>query len=207
MMRLAKLGKPALFVLCLTPLAWLVFDLVSDNLGANPIEALVRGLGDWALRMLLAVLAITPLRQATGWGWIGRQRRMVGLFAFTYAVLHLFSYIGIDQFFDWRLIAAEIVKRRYILIGMTAFLMLAALAATSTNGSIRRLGGRRWKQLHRLVYLAAGLGVLHHLMMVKADTRLPLIEGAVLAFLLLWRAVPGLNLKARLNLKDRAPQA
>lgn len=166
----------------------------------------MRGLGDWSLWMLLAALAVTPLRQATGWGWIARQRRMIGLFAFTYAVLHLLSYVGVDQFFDWGLIAAEIVKRRYILVGMATLLILSALAATSTDSAIRRLGGRNWRRLHRLVYAAGALAVLHHLMMVKADTRPPSIEGGVLVLLLGWRwLVPRLQ-KIALKTREKKPR-
>lgn len=198
------LFKPAVFLLCLLPLASLAWRGASGGLGANPVEALVRGLGDWALWMLLAALAVTPLRQVTGWGWIARQRRLVGLFAFAYALLHLLAYAGVDQFFDWRLIAAEIVKRRFILVGMATLLILSALAATSTDEAVRRLGGRRWRKLHRLVYAAGALAVLHHFMMVKADTRPPLIEGGILACLLGWRLIG--SQKMALKTREKKPR-
>jgi sulfoxide reductase heme-binding subunit YedZ len=181
--------KPLVFVVCLLPLVWLGGRLVLDQLGANPIEALVRGLGDWALRFLLIALAVTPLRQITGWNWLGALRRMLGLFAFFYVVMHFGSYIGLDQFFDWPAIGREIVKRRYITIGMAAVVLLIPLAVTSTNAMVRRLGGLRWRKLHRLVYVIAPLGVTHHWMMVKKDLTEPMIHAAILVLLLGWRVV------------------
>ncbi|MDO8607986.1 MAG: protein-methionine-sulfoxide reductase heme-binding subunit MsrQ [Phaeospirillum sp.] len=181
--------KPLVFALCLVPLVWLAGRAAIDGLGANPIEALVRFLGDWALRFLLIALAVTPLRRITGWSWLGGLRRMLGLFAFFYVVLHLSSYIGLDQFFDWPAIGREIVKRRYITIGMAAVLLLLPLALTSTDSMVRRLGGRRWRKLHRLVYLIAPLGVAHHWMMVKKDLTEPMIHAAILALLLGWRVL------------------
>lgn len=168
------------------PALWYVQAIFTNQLGANPVEALVRGLGDWALRMLLVALAVTPLRRLTGWAWLTRLRRRVGLIAYAYVLLHLFAYIGLDQFFDWPHILGEIIKRNFILVGMVSTLMLTALAVTSTNAMIRRLG-RRWKPVHRLVYPAALLGVVHYYMMVKADTVPPLWHGAVLLGLLALR--------------------
>lgn len=179
--------KPVLFALCLIPLGLLVFRGVSGGLGANPIEATNRFLGDWALRFLLIALAVTPFRQITGWNAVGRWRRMLGLFAFAYVVLHFSSYVGLDQFFDWNAIGREIVKRRYITLGMLAVLLLIPLAVTSTDAMVRRLGGRRWRALHRLVYVIAPLGVTHHWMMVKKDITEPAIHAAILAVLLGWR--------------------
>jgi methionine sulfoxide reductase heme-binding subunit len=176
--------KPVVFAICLLPLVWLVWRGATGDLGANPIEAVVRSLGDWSLRMLLAALAVTPLRRLTGWSALARLRRMLGLFAFAYVTLHLLAYVALDQFFDWPSIWADVVKRRYILIGMVNFAMLAALAATSTDSMVRRVGARRWRALHRLVYAAAPLAVLHYFMMVKTDIRTPLIYGAVAAALL-----------------------
>jgi methionine sulfoxide reductase heme-binding subunit len=193
----ARLLKPAIFAVCLLPLVWLAWRAATGDLGANPIEAGTRALGDWALRMALIALAVTPMRRLTGWSALARLRRMLGLFAFTYVMLHLLAYVALDQFFDWPSIGADIVKRRYILVGMTAFVMLAALAATSTDGMVRRLGPRRWRALHRLVYVAAPLAVLHYFMMTKADVRSPLIYGGIAAALLgarvavwLWRQTP-----------------
>jgi sulfoxide reductase heme-binding subunit YedZ len=181
------IAKPAVFVACLGPLAWLVWQVFTGGLGANPQEAMNRFLGDWALRFLLLALAVTPLRGLTGWGAVMRFRRMIGLFAFFYVVLHLTSYVVVDQTFDWPAIWADIVKRRYITVGMITFVLLLPLASTSTNGMVRRLGGRRWVRLHRLVYAAGVGGVFHFFMMVKADIREPLVYASALALLLGYR--------------------
>jgi methionine sulfoxide reductase heme-binding subunit len=172
--------KPAVFMLCLLPLAWLIFRAVTGALGANPIEAITRDLGDWALRFILIALAITPIRVLTGWTAIGRLRRMLGLYAYFYVILHLSSYIGLDQFFFWSGIWQDILKRIYITLGMVAVILLTALAVTSTDAMIKRLGGRRWRQLHRLVYPAAVLGVIHFYMMLKADYTEPAIYALIL---------------------------
>ena len=182
-------AKPAVFVLCLGPLIWLGGRALTDGLGANPIEATVRFLGDWALRFLLIALAVTPVRRIAGWPGLARFRRMLGLFAFFYVVVHLSSYIGLDQFFDWPAIGREIVKRRYITIGMAAAVLLLPLAITSTDAMIRRLGGQRWRKLHQLVYLIGPLGVTHHWMMVKKDLTEPMIHAVILALLLGWRVL------------------
>ena len=179
--------KPAVFAAALGPLAWLGWLAVSDGLGANPIEAIVRFLGDWGLRFLLIALAVTPIREITGWSPLARLRRMLGLFAFFYVALHLMAYVGLDLFFDLRALWADVLKRTYITVGMAAFLLLVPLAVTSTRGWTRRLGGRRWQALHRAVYAIGVLGVVHYTMMVKADHRLPLAHAAVLALLLAWR--------------------
>ncbi len=188
--------KPLVFVVCLLPLAWLAGKALTIGLGANPIEAVIRFLGDWALRFLLIGLAVTPLRQWTGWNRLGGLRRMLGLFAAFYVILHLLSYVGLDQFFDWSAIGREIVKRRYITIGMVAALLLVPLAVTSTDAMLRRLGGRRWRRLHRLVYVIGPLGVAHHWMMVKKDLTEPMIHAAILGALLGWRVVAVLRAKA-----------
>jgi sulfoxide reductase heme-binding subunit YedZ len=187
--RIRWIAKPLVFVLCLTPLMWLGWQAFAGGLGANPIEATNRFLGDWGLRFLLISLAVTPLKAVLGLPVLMRFRRMLGLYAFFYVTLHLSSYIGLDQFFAWGEIWADIVKRNYITIGMTAFALLVPLALTSTKGMIKRLGGPRWKKLHMLVYPAAILGVFHFFMMVKADIREPLIYAAVLAVLLGYRLV------------------
>ncbi|MGB1875533.1 MAG: sulfite oxidase heme-binding subunit YedZ [Rhodospirillaceae bacterium] len=173
--------KPAIFCLCLLPLAWLVVRAVTGDLGANPIEAITRYLGDWALRFILIALAVTPIRVLTGWTTVGRFRRMLGLFAFFYVLLHLLSYVGLDQFFYWSGIWQDIIKRIYITLGMAAVLMLALLAATSTDKMVKRLGAKRWRELHRLVYPAAVLGVIHFFMMLKADYTEPTIYAVILA--------------------------
>ncbi len=179
--------RPAIFALCLLPLAWLAWRAGTSGLGANPIEAVNRYLGDWALRFLLIALAVTPITKLTGWTWLMRRRRMVGLFAFAYATLHVSSYVGLDQFFDFAAIGADIVKRNYITVGMACYTILLALAVTSPKAMVKRLGAKRWKALHRLAY-AAGIGaVFHYAMMIKADLREPLIYAGILAVLLAWR--------------------
>jgi sulfoxide reductase heme-binding subunit YedZ len=176
--------KAALFLLCLVPLASLVHGAVTDNLGANPIEAVTRGLGDWALRLLLITLAVTPLRRLSGLNWLLKLRRMLGLYAFFYAFLHFVSYIWLDQFFDWGDILKDIVKRPFITVGFAAFLLLIPLAITSNNAMIRRLGGRSWQLLHRAVYVIAVFAVLHFWWMVKLDITQPALYAAALAILL-----------------------
>lgn len=198
------IAKPAVFALCLAPLAWLVAQVFSGGLGANPIEATNRFLGDWALRFLLIALAVTPVKDLTGWAVIMRFRRMLGLFAFFYVSLHLASYVVLDQFFAWSEIWGDIVKRRYITIGMIAFVLLIPLAITSTKGMIKRLGGRRWTQLHMLVYGAAVFAVFHYFMMVKADIREPLIYAAVLALLLGYRVVTRFRRRASASARRSA---
>lgn len=179
--------KRAAFVLALLPLAWLAWLAASGGLGVNPIETINRFLGDWAIRFLLIALTVTPLRKVTGWSRLAGLRRMLGLFAFFYASLHVASYIGLDLFFDWQALWKDVLKRTYITLGMAAFLMLVPLAATSTKAMIRRLGAKRWQALHRLVYPAAMLAVAHHWMMVKADLTWPMIHAAILAVLLGYR--------------------
>ena len=185
------------FVLCLSPLAWLVREAASGGLGANPIEAANRFLGDWALRLLLITLAVTPLRGIFNWPWAMRWRRMLGLFAFAYALLHVTSYVALDQFFDWREIWADVVHRKFITVGMIGLVLLIPLAATSTKGMIRRLGGPRWQRLHRLVYVIAVAAVVHFYMMVKADVREPLVYAGILALLLGYRVIARQRRKAR----------
>lgn len=176
--------KSLLFALCLVPLGWYAWGAWHDTLGANPIEAVTRGLGTWTLNFLLITLAVTPLRKLSGWHALARLRRMLGLFSFFYASLHLTSYLWFDQFFDWMEIAADILKRPFITIGMAAFVLLVPLAATSNNFAIRRLGGRRWQELHRTVYVIGILAVLHYSWLVKADQSQPLLYGGILAALL-----------------------
>lgn len=175
--------KPLVFALCLVPLALLIWWGFTDDLGANPIEKSNRFLGDWALRFLLIALAVTPLRILTNWAGAIRFRRMLGLFAFAYVVLHLTSYVVLDQFFDWSAIWKDIIKRWYITVGMTGVMLLLPLAITSTKGWIKRIGGKAWQKLHKLVYPAAILGVFHFYMMLKADFREPLLYAAILSVL------------------------
>lgn len=183
--RIAAL-KPLFFALCLLPLAHLVWDVAHNTLGADPVAQLEHRSGDWALRLLLATLTITPLRRITGWHKAIRFRRMLGLFAFFYASVHLTIYVVVDLGGFWSQLLGEIAKRPYITLGFSAWLLLIPLAITSTKAMMRRLG-RRWQQLHRLVYIAALLGVLHFLWLVKADHREPAIYLGVLIVLMLWR--------------------
>ena len=176
--------KAALFALCLLPLARLVFFAFADRLGANPIEFVLRSLGTWTLTLLLVTLCITPLRRFTGWNSLIRVRRMLGLFVFFYACLHFLTYAGADQSFDLNAILADVVKHPYITVGFACFVLLIPLAVTSTNAMQRRLGGKRWVQLHRLVYLIAVGGVVHYLWLVKKDLTQPLLYGLVLCVLL-----------------------
>ena len=170
---LRRIDKPVVFVAALLPAAWEAWAFFNGGLTANPIEGMIRFNGDWALRFLILTLAITPLHHLTHWPVWMRLRRMLGLFAFFYAVLHVAGYVGLDQFFDWHAIWGDIAKRTFITVGMVVFVALIPLAVTSTNGMIKRLGGPRWRKLHRLVYPAAVLGVVHYFMMVKAIPTAP----------------------------------
>ena len=179
-------SKPVVFALCLLPLALLVWDTVHDRLGTDPVAQLEHRTGLWALRLLLATLAMTPLRRLTRRAEPVRYRRMLGLFAFFYACLHLTTYLVVDLGGYWSQLLTEIAKRPYMTVGFSAWLLLLPLAATSTRAMMRRLG-RHWQRLHRLVYPAALLAVLHFLWLVKADHREPLLYLAALAVLMLAR--------------------
>lgn len=179
--------KVAVFLLALVPLGLLVFDAFTDRLSANPIEEIQLRTGRWALRFLAITLSVTPLRRISGWNELIKYRRMLGLFAFFYATLHLGNYIGLDMFFDVGDIVEDVVEHPYITLGMTAWLMLVPLAVTSTRGWVRRLGGKRWNQLHRLIYVAAIAATVHYLWAVKKDTYLPLVYLSVFVILLGWR--------------------
>lgn len=174
-------------MLALVPLAFLIYRALNNDLGANPIETINRYTGNWVLRFLMITLAITPLRRLTGWNGLLRYRRMLGLFAFFYACLHFLSWAWLDQYFVLADIVKDVAKRPYITMGFASFLMLIPLAATSTNAMIRRLGAKRWQQLHRLVYLIGIGGVVHFLWLVKSDIREPLVYGVILALLLGFR--------------------
>lgn len=182
--------KPLVFVACLAPLAWLVVAAASNALGANPAEALIRSLGEWALRFLCLALAVTPLRQLTGQPALARLRRMVGLWAFAYALLHLLAYAWLDRGLEWSELLADIAQRPFILVGTLAWGLLLLLALTSFDAAIRWLGGKRWRALHRAVYLVAPLALLHFYWM-RAGKRNWLEVGVyalVLGLLLGWRA-------------------
>lgn len=184
--------KALLFVLCLVPLVKLVlelFGIAGTSLGANPVEELIHRFGIWGLNFLLITLAVTPLRFLSGRNWLIRFRRMLGLFAFFYILMHFLTYAGLDQRFDLAVILEDIAERPFITIGFIAFLLLIPLAVTSTNRMMKRLG-RRWQKLHRLVYVIAVLGVWHFYWQVKLDTLEPVIYAAILAVLLgyrIWR--------------------
>jgi sulfoxide reductase heme-binding subunit YedZ len=183
--------RVGVFTLALVPLVSIAGGAFTGGLGGNPIEEILHRTGWWTLAFLILTLSVTPVRRLTGIGWLVKLRRMLGLYAFFYASVHFAVYIGIDQFFAWEYILEDIGERPYITVGFTALLILIPLAATSTKGMIKRLGGRRWNRLHRLVYVAAALGVLHFLWLVKADIREPVIFGAILATLLGYRLVTG----------------
>ena len=186
--RQLALLKTALFALFLVPAVLLGRAFSLDGLGANPIEALTRATGEWTLRLLLITLCVTPLRKLTGWHWLVRLRRMLGLFTFAYACTHLLTYLWLDQFFDWHAIAKDILKRPFITVGMAAFVLMAPLAATSSNAAIRRLGGRRWQALHRSIYPIAILACVHFWVLVKKDITEPLLYALITAVLLGLRA-------------------
>jgi len=178
-----------IFLACLGPLGILVWRGLHSLLGANPIETITHATGDWTLRFLLITLAISPLRRITRQYWLIEYRRMLGLFAFFYGTLHLMTYVWLDKFFAVHEMLADIAKRRFITAGMTAFVLMLPLALTSTRWSIRKLGGKRWQALHRLIYFSAAAGVIHYIWLVKADLRKPLEYAALLAVLLLYRVV------------------
>ncbi len=179
--------KPVLFVACLGPLARVVWLGLHAQLGANPIEFITHSTGDWTLRILLITLAITPVRKLTRQYWLVNFRRMLGLFAFFYGCLHLMTYVWLDKFFDVHEMLHDVAKRKFITAGMTAFALMIPLALTSTKWSIRKLGGKRWQALHRLIYFSAAAGVIHYIWLVKADLKKPLEYAAVLGALLLYR--------------------
>ncbi len=182
------LAKPAVFLIALSPFLWLVFRALTDRLSANPIEDITLTTGIWALRWLLVTLAITPLRRITGWHRVIQYRRMLGLFAFFYASLHLLTYLVLDQGLAFDFILPDIVKRPYITMGMIAFTLMVPLAVTSTKGWIRRLG-RKWQLLHRLVYFSAAAACLHFLWKVKVVIGEPVYYAVILAGLLAFRVL------------------
>ena len=184
----SKWSKAFVWLLCLVPALWFTYGAFTNNLGPNPIEAITRGTGDWTLRLLLASLAITPARRLLGVPDLIRFRRMLGLWAFFYAFLHLMTWVWLDKFFDPAEMWADVVKRKFVTAGMAGFLCLLPLAITSTTGWIRRLG-KNWQRLHRLAYLAAAAGVVHYWWLVKSDIRLPAMYGLILIALLSLRFV------------------
>lgn len=202
-----RAAKPLVFVLSLLPFAWLAYAAVADRLGANPAEALVRSTGDWTLRFLCLVLAVTPLRVLAGWPALARLRRMLGLFVYFYVVLHLLSYAWFDMGLDAADIARDIAKRPFILVGFTAFVLLTLLAATSFNRAVRWLGAARWRALHRLVYAIAGLALLHFFWMRagKNDFAEVAVYAAILGSLLGWRLSRAIRAAIARRASDRPP--
>lgn len=199
--------KVAGFLLSLGPLSVLVWKGFHHQLGANPVDVVTRTTGKWTLTFLLITLSVTPLRKILQLPWLIRFRRMLGLFAFFYGTLHLMTYIWLDKFFDVQAMLHDIAKRRFITAGMTAWAAMLPLALTSTAGWIRRLGGKRWLALHRLIYLSAAAGVIHFIWLVKADLRRPLTYGMVLLVLLAYRMVDWAIRKSRARLLTPAPTA
>ena len=182
-------AKPVVFALCLLPFVWLFYSALTNQLGANPAEALIRATGDWTLRFICIVLLVTPLRTVSHTPALARFRRMLGLFAYFYVVIHLFSYSGFDMGFDVGDIAKDIIKRPFILVGFLAFLLLTPLAATSFNRAIKALGARRWQLLHKLVHAISGLGLLHFFWMRAGKNNFAevFVYAAIIAVLLGWR--------------------
>jgi sulfoxide reductase heme-binding subunit YedZ len=183
----SKWTKVFVFLLCLGPFGFLVWRSFTGNLGPNPVEFYQHATGDWTLRLLVITLCITPFRKLLKLPDLIRFRRMLGLFAFFYACLHFLTYLGPDQSFDLAAIWKDVAKRPFITMGFAAFVLLIPLALTSTAGWIRRLGGRRWQMLHRLIYISAVCGVIHYYWLVKSAVLRPLTYGAIVAALLLWR--------------------
>ena len=200
-MRVELSLKNAVFLICLVPLTILVFNGLTHNLTAEPIKKITHFTGDWTLYFLLITLTITPLRRLSGWNQLLSFRRMLGLYAFFYGSLHFLTYFVLDQFFDWGEIYRDIVKRPYITLGFSGFMLLVPLAITSTNNMKKRLG-KNWKRFHSIVYVIGTLGILHFLWLVKADTREPIMFGIILICLLLLR-LPYIN-KIKYYFRNRA---
>jgi len=189
-MRMIKiLAKAVVFLLCLVPALRLLWSFHKDALGPNPVENITHTTGDWTIYFLLITLSITPLRRLLNQPSLIGFRRMLGLFAFFYGCLHLTTYLWLDQSFDWSGIWKDIYKRPYITAGFTGWALMVPLALTSTAWSIRKLGGKRWQQLHRLIYFSALAGVVHYYWLVKSDVRLPLLYASILLILLFYRLV------------------
>jgi len=186
-----------IFLACLGPLGRLAWKGFHGMLGANPIEVITHSTGDWTLTFLLVTLSITPLRKLTRQYWLIGLRRMFGLYAFFYGTLHLTTYVWLDKFFDVHEMLADVAKRRFITAGLTGFVLMIPLALTSTKGWIRRIGGKRWQALHRLIYFSAAAGVIHYIWLVKADLRKPLQYASVMGVLMVYRVVVWAGAKAK----------
>ncbi|HYL93877.1 MAG TPA: protein-methionine-sulfoxide reductase heme-binding subunit MsrQ [Alphaproteobacteria bacterium] len=202
--KLIRALKAVAFLLSLGPVSVLIWKWFHDLLGANPIDVITRTTGRWTLTFLLITLGVTPLRKLAGLPWLIRFRRMFGLYAFFYGSLHLMTFLWLDKFFDLHDILHDIAKRRFITAGMTAWALILPLALTSTTGWIRRMGGKRWQKLHRLIYFSAAAGVIHFIWLVKADLRRPLTYGAILGILMLYRL--GVWMVARIRSRNALPR-
>ena len=202
---LSQWAKPLIFIACLLPLAWLIWGIAADRLGANPAETLLRATGDWTLRALCLVLVITPLRQGLQWPELARFRRMLGLYVFFYAMLHLLCYAWFDMGLDWGEIVLDIPKRPFILVGFVALLILLLLAMTSPQRVVRALGGRRWRWLHRLIYVCVPLALLHFFWMRAGKNNFAevWVYAAILCTLLLWRLLWAWRSRFRPRVADR----
>ncbi|OGU47092.1 MAG: hypothetical protein A3G43_05290 [Ignavibacteria bacterium RIFCSPLOWO2_12_FULL_56_21] len=181
--------KPLAFFLAATPFLFLLYNYYTDNLSVNPLDDITDTTGTWTLRMIVITLTMTPLRKITGWSGFSRLRRMSGVYAFFYGTMHLMTYLYFDKFFEWGDIADDLTKRRFIIVGFTAWSLMLPLALTSTDRMTKWVGGKNWKRLHRLVYVTAICGVIHYLWLVKADLQRPLTYGAIVAVLLGYRIV------------------
>jgi sulfoxide reductase heme-binding subunit YedZ len=200
-------SKVLVFLLGLAPLFWLGWRAWDRHLTANPIEFITHYTGDWTLRLVIIGLTVTPLRKILNMPSLIRYRRMIGLFAFFYGCLHFLTWIWLDKFFDVHELWADVIKRRYITVGFTAFVLMIPLAVTSTAGWIRRLGGKRWALLHRLIYLTAVCGVVHYYWLVKSDIRLPVFYGFLVAIVLGWRVWVWAKTPAPPMVRKQAPAA
>lgn len=198
-------SKVAVFVVCLAPFCWLAWRAWKGDLTPNPIEYITHYTGDWTIRFLVITLAVTPLRKLLGLPGLIRYRRMLGLFAFFYGCLHFLTWFALDKFFDFHEILADFVKRRFIIAGLVAFLSMLPLAITSTSGWIRRLGGKRWQLLHRLVYVSAVAAVIHYYWLVKSDIRLPVMYGGIVALELLIRIGDRVLARRSTPIREKAP--
>lgn len=205
--RLTWVIKPLVHAVSLGPLVWLIWLGLDGRFGPNPAEFINRYTGDWAIRFLLIALAVTPLRGITGMAAVMRFRRMLGLYAFFYAVLHVTSYVALDQYFAWAAIWQDILKRTYITVGMLALVILTALAATSPKAMVKKLGGRNWQRLHKLVYVAAVAAPVHFFMMRKGFQIEPLVYGGIAALLLAYRAGAWMKVRAKARAADAGAQA
>jgi sulfoxide reductase heme-binding subunit YedZ len=184
-----KFLKRGIFVASLLPLAWLAGQFFSGDLGANPIEKTLHRTGDWTLNFLILTLIVTPLRRLTGWEWLSKLRRMIGLFAFCYAFLHFMIYVGLDQFFSWEALVKDFVVHPRLIVGLLSFILLIPPTITSSTRMIVRLGIKRWQWVHRPIYLAAIGGVIHYFWLVKKDIQGPLVYAVILGILLAYRVV------------------